>query len=195
MDTTCKDFDTELQLIGEFDSPVMPLENPAAQRPAPGEPVVFEPGRADAGPAMLVRTGCGDELGCLPQSVARWLVPMIEADRIRLVGHAPARAHPEAQNAGRRPWVRLGVFVTPEGQCILRQRSPRTRQDALHELVRSAYEQVQHYKRADLVLELADAMRWLACQPLLPETHLLLALLPGIAREIRHVEAMLAQPR
>ena len=98
--------------------------------------------------------------------------------------------------AGGAPWpVNLAVFLVREAQKWLHRRKVRTRQDILHEVVRRAYEDAQGYESPELILELVQALQPLVKQDLLPETRLLLEVLPSVAREVRGNQAFGAMAR
>ena len=73
---------------------------------------------------------------------------------------------------------------------MLEKTEVHTKLYALHDVVRRAYEDAQDYSDADLILELADGLRLLTRRELLPETHLLLALMPAVAREVRAAQKL-----
>ena len=179
----------DLQLLGEIEAPIVP--GWCVRRvPATGEPVFFAALRQGQQRLMLVEDALGEPLGHLPRGVSCWLGELLGDGRVELTGYKPARSFRKWAERDHRLRVRIAVMLTPSGQQILEPRCPTTTPEALHQVVLAAYQQTERYTRADLVLELADGLRPLACQRLLPETRLLLALLPGVAREIRHVEAM-----
>jgi hypothetical protein len=67
--------------------------------------------------------------------------------------------------------------------------------DALHEAVRRAYVDAYGYTDPSLILDLAGRLKALEPQELLPETHLLIALLPGLAQELQAGQAVSAAAR
>lgn len=181
-----------LQLVGEIETPVVPSPGTTIL-PGAGEQVFFASEPSGSPRSIRVEDGQGELLGYLPHSLAKWLGELLRADRVQLSGYRPTGSQPTDAKTEPRLRVRLSVFFTPAGLAILRPRRPRTKAEALHEVVRVAYEQVQQYAQAKLVMELAEGLRPLECQALLPPTRLLLALLPSIAREIQKVEALQEQ--
>jgi hypothetical protein len=179
-------------ILGEIETPI--VQGRRIRRvPVAGEPVFFEVShRADERPIRVEDTQ-GELLGHLPRSLGQWLAKLLDNNRVRLTGYKPPRWF--RQNGGRNPQlrIRIGVQLTPAGRSILQTQRPTTQPEALHQLVLAAFEQAGRYTQADLVRELADVLRPITCHGLLPETQLLLALLPGIAREIHHVEEMRRQ--
>ena len=65
--------------------------------------------------------------------------------------------------------------------------NPRNELEALHQTVLQAYQNAQGYRNPELILGLAKGLRPLEKQELLPETRLLLALLPRMAHEATRV--------
>ena len=179
----------ELQLIGEIESPIVP-DRCVKRVPATGEPVFFEVLWQDQQRVMAVDDAMGEPLGHLPRGVSSWLVELLHDGWVQLTGYKPAGSLCKQAEYDRRWRVRIGVLLTASGRQIVEPRRPKTKPEVLHQVVLAAYQQAQRYIRADLVRELADGLRPITCQVLLPETRLLLALLPGVAREIRHVEAL-----
>jgi hypothetical protein len=82
------------------------------------------------------------------------------------------------------------VFQSATNTLLSKIRSPQTDLEALHEVVRRAYEDAQHYGDPDMVRGLAKRLKALERQELLPETRLLLALLPATAREVHASNGM-----
>jgi hypothetical protein len=66
----------------------------------------------------------------------------------------------------------------------LEKTEPQTELEALHQTVLQAYQNAQGYHNPELILGLAKGLRPLEKQELLPETRLLLALLPRMAHEL-----------
>ncbi len=133
-------------------------------------------------------------IGYLSNGAAAWLAPLIDAGKVRLDGYVP-----QANGGGKRKphtsQLTLAVFLTGKGLGLLEQADPRNRQEALHQVVLHVYRGVHDYSDPKLVLEVAEGLRPLEEQKLLPETRLLLALLPGIARELQAAHGMQAVAR
>jgi hypothetical protein len=82
------------------------------------------------------------------------------------------------------------VFQCEKGHRILEKADPHNELDALHQTVLQAYQNAQGYRNPELILGLAKGLHPLEKQELLPETRLLLALLPRIAHELRMSQTM-----
>ena len=67
---------------------------------------------------------------------------------------------------------------------------PQTELETLHQTVLQAYQNAQGYRNPELILGLAKGLQPLEKQELLPETRLLLALLPRMAHELRMSQGM-----
>ena len=76
-----------------------------------------------------------------------------------------------------------------KGKPLAAPRQVQGKLDVLHEVVRRACEEAQSHEHGDQILGLAEGFRPFARQKLLPETRLLLSLLPGIAREKQTAKA------
>jgi hypothetical protein len=82
------------------------------------------------------------------------------------------------------------VFQCEKGHRILEKTDPHNELDALHQTVLQAYQNAQSYRNPELILGLAKGLHPLEKQELLPETRLLLALLPRMAHELRMSQTM-----
>ena len=156
----------------------------------PGEKVFLErePENSHDRQAIRVDNGRGEPIGHLPRRASRWLASLIDTGKIRLEG-CVARSAAEDREENHVP-LRLSVSLTGVGQEILAQWAPRSKEDALHELIRRMFLDAQNYPGGRLVLELSQALHPLTHQGLLPETELLLALLPSVAREVEAAQAI-----
>lgn len=184
------------QLLGEIETHIVGMQY-YDSAVAPGEQVNLErePGNPHDAHAIRVENSLFEPVGYIPRRLCSWLASLVDSGKVRIDGcvreHAPGC---EDREPATRPLV-LSIFLCEKGKGLLAKQEVRTKLDALHEVVRRTYEEVQSYADADLILELAEGLRPLARQELLPETHLLLALMPGFAHEVRAdkaVEAMAA---
>ena len=82
------------------------------------------------------------------------------------------------------------VFQGKKGRRLLEKSEPQTELEALHQTVLQAYQNAQGYRNPELILGLAKGLQPLEKQELLPETRLLLALLPRMAHELRMSQGM-----
>jgi hypothetical protein len=85
------------------------------------------------------------------------------------------------------------AFLSGKGRRLLEKGAPDTKLDALHALVRRAYDEAQAFSDPQLLLDFTEGLQPLARQELLPEPRLLLALIPGTVREIRTVKSLQTQ--
>jgi hypothetical protein len=135
--------------------------------------------------AIQVKNTRGESLGYLSRSVTMWLAPLLDSEKVRIEGYIPARPS-IAQNL--KPFsllVVLSVFITENNDGLLQKKSIRTREDIVHQIVFQAYQQAHCFTEPKLIEYMAEGLKPLARQKLHPETHLLMALLSGIANEIR----------
>ena len=184
------------QLLGEIPTCIVGLRHSRA-RPRPGEQVKLrrEAENRHHKQAVRVESQRSTRIGYLPRQLADWLAELIDGDTVQIEGCVPTVPAPEAEcREGACPLV-LSVFVPAGDAGPLVKREVRTGLDALHEAVRRAYLDAQGYSDPSLILDLAGKLKALECQELLPETHLLIALLPGLARELQAGQAVDATAR
>lgn len=185
------------RLLGEVATRIVGMQYYEAANPLPpGGQVNLEreTGNRHDRRAIRVENAHFEPVGHVPRDVSRWMTPLIDAGKIRVDGCVPAEAPDSGPEPNTAPLL-LSIFLCPKGQAMLDPARPATKQQALHEVVRRTYQQVQGYDNPRLIAELADGLKPLARQNLLPETRLLLALMPGLAREVRTnngVESMAA---
>jgi hypothetical protein len=80
----------------------------------------------------------------------------------------------------------LTLFLAEKGRALLEENnSPRSSAEALHQVVLSAYHKSESWEHPDAIMGLEAQLQTLSREHLLPETRLLLALLPHRARTIR----------
>ena len=151
----------------------------------PGEQVNLEhePENSHDKNAIRVENRHFQPVGYLPKGVAAWLAPLIDAGKLRVDGYVPHITSGGRPVATHTCPLRLAVFLAPRGRSLLEKADVHNRQEALHQVVLHVYQGVHEYTDPNLILEVAKGLRSLRRQELLPETRLLLALLPGIARE------------
>ena len=141
--------------------------------------------------AIRVENGHFEPVGYLPRKMASWLAPLIDHGQIHLDGYVPQN-HAETGDEPTHCPVVLTVFQCEKGCGLLEKAEPKNELDALHQTVLQAYQNAQGYCNPELILGLAKGLQPLEKQELLPETRLLLALLPGMAREVRISQGMRA---
>lgn len=182
------------QLLGEIETRIVGMQYyDAAVNPGDAVHLEREPNNKHDANAMRVENGLFEPVGHVPRRVCSWLARLIDDGKVRVDGSVPTeksgvlQGHEigAASGSGTICPLTLTVFLCPKGKSLLEECDPRTKLDALHQFVRQAYEQIQGYRDADLILEIAEGLKPLARQELLPETRLLLALVPGVAHEAR----------
>ena len=136
-----------------------------------------------------MENGHCEPVGYLPKKMASWLAPLIDSGQIHLDGYVPQGSRRNRRRAYRCPVV-LMVFQCEKGRRLLEKAEPTNELEALHQTVLQAYQNAQGYRNPELILGLAKGLRPLEKQELLPETRLLLALLPRMAHELRMSQGM-----
>jgi len=134
--------------------------------------------------AIRVENGQFQVVGHLPGKMSSWLAPLIDQGKIHLDGYVPQASAASEETSDRRRVV-LMVFQGEKGRRLLERAEPKSDLETLHQTVLQAYQSAQSYHHHELVLGLAKGLQPLERQELLPETRLLLALLPRIAHEVR----------
>ena len=177
--------------LGEIESEIVGMQHHNAKID-PGEQINLErePKNTHDRRAIKVANGVLEPVGYLPKSTASWLAPLIDKGKIHLDGYVPKESKDTGDETSRP--VNLMVFQGKKGRGLLEKAEPKNELDALHQTVLQAYQNAQGYRNPELILGLAKGLQPLEKQELLPETRLLLALLPGIAREMRMSQGMRA---
>ncbi|MDY0168739.1 MAG: HIRAN domain-containing protein [Thermoguttaceae bacterium] len=177
-DTTASD----RQLLGEIETRIAGRQYHDGYV-EPGEPValVREPDNPHDSQALRIDNQRNEPAGYLPRNVAAWLAPLLDVEKIAVEGYVPC---PAERDASRTIPLRLAVFATPAGLDALQKPAIESRQEVCHGLAWWAYEQTRRIRDPELIRDLTRRVRSAMREPLLPETHLLLALLPAIAREL-----------
>ncbi len=173
--------------LGEIETEIVGRQHHTA-KVFPGEQVNLERQTKNTHDrrAILVENGQFDPVGYLPKSMASWLALLIDQGKIHLDGYVP-QSFTEAEESCP---LNLMVFQCEEGRRMLERAEPASELEALHQNVLHAYQDAQHYHQPDLILGLAKGLQPLEKQELLPETRLLLALLPRLAREAQASQGM-----
>ncbi len=176
--------------LGEIETEIVGMQHHKA-RVLPGEQVNLERESKNAQDrhAIRVENGHCELVGYLPKKTASWLAPLIDSGQIHLDGYVP-QGSGETSEEPSRCLVNLMVFQCEKGQHFLEKAEPTNELEALHQTVLQAYQSTRGYRTPELILELAKGLRPLEKQELLPETRLLLALLPRMAHELRMSQAM-----
>lgn len=169
----------ELQLLGEVATWFEPAPRATAPRSASGERVLL---CCEQTGSIQVRNECQEPLGQLTRQVSDWLTPLLQANAVHVEGCIPAAATATARSARRVPLV-LTVYSSARGQSLLEQTTGKGTAQALHDIVRRAYQHLQGVREPSAVEKLILSLRPLRRRALLPKTRLLLALLPGVIKE------------
>jgi hypothetical protein len=185
---------TKEQFLGEIETEVAGVQYHDTQvEPGQHANLEREPGNHHDRQAIRVEDDHGEPIGYLPRQVTSWLSPLVDAGQIRVDGYFPAVPDPLLKEDPTRRPLFLMTFLSGKGQRLLEKRAPETKLDALHALVRRAYDEAQAFSDPQLLLDFTEGLQPLARQELLPETRLLLALIPGTVREIRAVKSLQTQ--
>jgi hypothetical protein len=175
---------SEEQLLGEIETHLVGFRRRRRKKAAkPALAVRREPDHARDRWAIRVESDGLGLSGYLPRELASWLAPLLDDGALRIEGSLPTARRGWSYAAKAHPVV-LTVFVREKGRPWLRETQVHRPQEALHEVVRRAYEEAHRQTDPALVRGLAEGLQRLEQGPLLPQTRLLLALLPGLAREI-----------
>jgi hypothetical protein len=169
------------QFLGEIETEIVGAQYHQATL-QPGEQANLERDRKNAPGrrAILVENGHCEPVGYLPRQIAHWLAPLVDRGQIHLDGYMPQIS----RKAGRCPLVVM-VFQGENGQHLLEKAEPHNEREALHQTVLQAYQSAQAYRDPKAIKGLVRGLRPLEKQKLLPETRLLLALLPRLTHEMR----------
>ncbi len=184
--------DSKKHLLGEILTHIVGVKKRLAPV-ALGEAVLLERESANLRDprAIRINNAWGESLGYLSRSVVRWLAPLLDAEKVRIEGYIPSRLGISHGVMTPSPPVVLSVFIAERDSELLEKKDIRTREDVMHQVVFHAYRQAHRFTDPKLIEHLADGLKPLARQKLHPETHLLMALLPGIANENHVANALI----
>jgi hypothetical protein len=171
--------------LGEIETEIVGMQHHKA-RVLPGEQVNLERESENAQDRIRVENGRCEPVGYLPKKMASWLAPLIDSGKIHLDGYVPQACTEEPKRCS----VNLMVFQCAKGGHLLQKTEPKNELEALHQTVLQAYQSTQDCRTPELLLGLAKGLRPLEKQDLLPESRLLLALLPRMAHELQMSHAM-----
>ena len=172
------------QFLGEIETEIVRMRHHAAKvRPSEQINLERESKNTSDRRAIRVENGQFEPVGYLPRKVASWLAPLMDQGKIHLDGYVPRISNTSEEGNSRCP-VNLMVFQCEQGRQLLEKADPDTQLEALHQTVLQAYQNAQSYRKPELTLGLARGLQPLEQQELLPETRLLLALLPRMAHEL-----------
>lgn len=177
------EYDPDDQFLGEFETEVI-VSSPLSVLSGGNVHFELEPDDSQAPHAIRVENGNLDLIGHLPPGLADWLQPLMQKGRIRLEGYVPMGAAEASYVSPTQITIVVMVFQASGGN-LLAPIEPADESEALHEMVRHAYCSAQSYQKPEMVLGLAQRLSALKWQKLLPQTRLLLALLPGLVHEVQ----------
>jgi hypothetical protein len=174
--------------LGEIETEIVGMQY-HQNKILPGDQINLErePNSPDDSRAIRVENGYHEPVGYLSPKMASWLVPLVDSRRIYLDGYVPKITVESGE--GRCPAV-LMVFQRENGYHMLKKTEPQSELEALHQTILQAYQNAQGYRNSELILRLAKGLRPVEKRELLPETRLLLALLPRMAHELRVEEVL-----
>ena len=163
--------------LGEIETEIVGMQQHRV-RLCPGEQINLE---RESESAIRVENGRFDAVGYLPEEMASWLAPLLDSEQIHLDGYVPLGSDEESHRCP----VNLMVFQCENGRRFLERNEPRSELEARHQTVLQAYQNAEGFSDPESILGLAEELRPLERRGLLPESRLLLALLPKMAYELR----------
>jgi len=138
-----------------------------------------EPENPSDGNAIQVRTNGGAQAGYLPRRIARWLAPLLDTGLVEAavrLADRPVRPGLLAIDLTIRPTAAGARVLVPEPV-------PATLPDALHCVVLDTYTRAKQWESAAFISEVGERLQRLSRHRFAPETQLLLALFPALARD------------
>jgi len=181
------------QFLGEIETEIVGLQYYGG-RVTPGEQVNLERERENRHDrsAIRVENGLFQTAGYVARHTSSWLAPLIDSGKVRVEGYIPTSEEAVSGRSGKHR-LALMVFLSPKGESILASGPIETKHDTLHALALWVYGDARSLTDPQLIAGLAEGLEPLLRQDLLPESKLLLSLVPGMAREIRATRGMQAQ--
>jgi hypothetical protein len=168
--------------LGEIETEIVGMQQYKAKM-YPGELINLEReyGNHNDQYAIRLENGRFDPVGYLTQGMASWLAPLIDEEKIHLDGYVPQGSDGISHCC----LVNLMVFQCEKGLRFMERTDPRNELEARHQTVLQAYQDAQSYKDPELIVRLVQELKAIEQQGVLPESRLLLALLPKMAYELR----------
>ncbi|MFO7973574.1 MAG: HIRAN domain-containing protein [Candidatus Hydrogenedentota bacterium] len=118
------------------------------------------------------------KIGYVPRRTAAWLTPLIDQGGVYVDGKVAIRGDAHLPTAE----LMLSLYVSPKGAAFLDgAHDPETPAEALHRVVVDAYNAMHEWHRPEVIRETAQRLSELSRRDLLPETRMLLALMPRFA--------------
>lgn len=195
MATTSSTHD-ELQLLGEITTHFSPNRTVTGAPARPGDRLSLA---CQPNGDIRIAIDGHQPLGRLSRRL-NWLSPLLQSGFIHVEASIPASRQPSipaspqpsdpdtchvSRPASRRLPLTLTVYLRAKGRAIFEPQPIQSPAQALHEIVRRAYQDLEHHPEPAIAHEVVRSLQLLARRDLLPETRLLLALLPGVARELQ----------
>ena len=170
--------------LGDIDTEIVGIQYHEAEARS-GEKAFFnrEPDNQYDINAINVKNEDFEDIGHLPRKLVSWLAPLIDSGAIRIEGEISSFESQTNHHSKQYSYpLKLGIYLCPKGKKILKKNtSPVDHLQALHETIRKTYEDIRHYRNADITQSLGQKLLPILKKDVLPETHLLLSLFPSIA--------------
>ncbi|MEA3365677.1 MAG: HIRAN domain-containing protein [Candidatus Hydrogenedentes bacterium] len=145
-----------------------------------GEKVHFErePDNTHDHNAIRVENEDYVKVGYVPRQTAGWLAPLIDQGMVYVDGKVTVCEDANIPTVE----LLLSLYVAPKGAAFLEAvHDPETPAQALHCMVVDAYTAMHAWQRPGVIRDTADRLGALSRRDLLPETRMLLALMPRLA--------------
>ena len=147
-----------------------------------------EPDNQHDANAVRVKTMEFQNVGFIPREITYWLSPLIDKGEIFVEGWIPKHVKPQSIPRHRGCSLSLKIFLSAKGAHILQpNRAPSTVREALQETIRSVFEKLSEYTKPEVIRGLGKRLEKIAKKVISPETHLLLALFPSKAEEVKQI--------
>lgn len=172
------------EILGEIETEITgPIAHEATARDHRAVILVREAEKRHDPHAIRVENAAGKRIGYLAATVATWLSPLIDQGMLRVEGglRGNSAAGWEPSTGSRR--LVLAIFLRPAGRRLFQKFLAQPGGDAKQAIVCQAYQKALQNPNHNEILQALEHLRPLEQQDLPPETRLLLALLPSIARE------------
>ncbi len=136
--------------------------------------------------AIRVENPGFEPVGHLPRRLAQWMAPLIDEGKVQLFGHVGEVSSEERSVAP----LTLTLVLAPKGKEILEPLgNPSSARAALHGMVASVYRDSDAWEKPVVLRDLMKYLNPLCKEKVLPETRLLLALLPQRAKALERALA------
>jgi len=144
-----------------------------------------EPGNEHDENAIRVENVRFQQAGYVPRRISSWLAPLIDSGEVWVEGRAADS--PGAEKSAR-DFILIELYLHGKGRRILRRSSdPKDGMEALHQAVLAVWAEVDKWTDAEAVTVLANRLKALAAEDLLPRTRMLLSLFKYRAWKMRRL--------